>query len=352
MTKYLYLGIAQYTMSSITFDKLAWCIATKENKINLSSIPIVKDYKIDVGEKLYFLPGVSIPRIKLKDLYKDQKAKTVRDITDATKIICGRRTMDTITDDNWLYAISVEKTKQLIDTCYKSDMLSTTMYESMMDMFSIYTEDVVLGDWAFIKSFAIMIDSNVNHESHRYSFIKHDYTDLYEDIKNVTLYDEECLISIVNSNNSTIIDEAMYESLEQMFCSNDLDNHVLAMEIMANSNYDDSLLYLCWLFRDHHYAIYQQKTRNHVNFKALCSYMGFSSPSYCNMDLDDIINLFINKDLFTKELGMMFLKMSKDSIEKHGSTDKVKVAKITFSDDVIEYLKQKENKHEPIIDIE
>lgn len=80
--------------------------------------------------------------------------------------------------------------------------------------------------------------------------------------------------------------------------------------------------------------------------------MGFSSPSYCSMDLDEIIALFINKDLFTKELGMTFLALSKNDIETYGSTDKIKVAKITFSDDVIEYLKQKEQKHEPTINIE
>jgi len=353
MKNYLFLDINRYDTTFVEFQSLTWMMATTEQQISFSGKSIIKDYTIDINEKLYFLPGVSIPRVKLKDLYKDQKAKTVREVADATKVICGRKTLDTIADDRWLYPIKTECVKELIEECYRRDDLSTPVYDGMMEMFSIYTEDVVLGHWALPRCYENII-GDLPHPScdNRYYFVKDDYAGLYSEIKDLQFYDEDTLITIVNGANSTTIDKDMYDSLVQMFKSSDTDNYILAMEIMANSNYNESLFYLCLLFKEFYNRISNQRTRTHVNFKALCSYMGFSSPSYCAMDIDEIVNIFIAKDLLTKEIAINMLKEFKEEIGNHGDTNKMKIAKITFSDDVIEYLKQKEQKHEPAINIE
>ncbi len=353
MKNYLFLDINRYDTTFVEFQSLTWMMATTEQQISFSGKSIIKDYTIDINEKLYFLPGVSIPRVKLKDLYKDQKAKTVREVDEATKIICGRKTLDTIADDRWLYPIKTECVKELIEECYRRDDLSTPVYDGMMEMFSIYTEDVVLGHWALPRCYENII-GDLPHPScdNRYYFVKDDYAGLYSEIKDLQFYDEDTLITIVNGANSTTIDKDMYDSLVQMFKSSDTDNYILAMEIMANSNYNESLFYLCLLFKEFYNRISNQRTRTHVNFKALCSYMGFSSPSYCAMDIDEIVNIFIAKDLLTKEIAINMLKEFKEEIGNHGDTNKMKIAKITFSDDVIEYLKQKEQKHEPAINIE
>lgn len=353
MKNYLFLDINSYDTTYVEFQSLTWMMATTRQETSLSGKPIIKDYTIDINEKLYFLPGVSIPRVKLKDLYKDQKAKTVREIADATKVICGRKTLDTIADDRWLYPIKTECVKELIEECYRRDQVSTTFYDNMMEMFSIYTEDVVLGHWALPRCYENII-GDLPHVAldDRYYFVKDEHTNLYTEIKDLQFYDEDTLISIINSTNSTTIDKAMYDSLVQMFDSSDTDNYVLAMEIMANSNYNESLFYLCLLFKEYSHRISNQRTRNHVNFKALCSYMGFSSPSYCSMDIDEIVNIFIAKDLLTKEIAIDLLKEFKEEIGRHGDTQKMKIAKITFSDDVIEYLKLKEQKHEPALNAE
>jgi hypothetical protein len=46
-----------------------------------------------------------------------------------------------------------------------------------------------------------------------------------------------------------------------MFQSSDDDNHVLAMEIMANSHYENSILYLLMLISEFHYTISNTHTR-------------------------------------------------------------------------------------------
>jgi hypothetical protein len=58
------------------------------------------------------------------------------------------------------------------------------------------------------------------------------------------------------------------------------------MEIMANANYLDSLLYLEMLFFHHASEIDNSKTKNHVNFKSLKNYIG--RGAYSNTHIDGV----------------------------------------------------------------
>ena len=80
------------------------------------------------------------------------------------------------------------------------------------------------------------------------------------------------MLEVVNGDEAVLIDLDTYQNLRNMFKSSDSDNHVMAMEIMANSNYLESLLYLEMLFFHHHQQIDYSRTKNHVNFKSLKNY--------------------------------------------------------------------------------
>ena len=82
------------------------------------------------------------------------------------------------------------------------------------------------------------------------------------------------MLEVVNGDEATTIDLDTYQNLRNMFNSTDQDNHVLAMEIMANCNYKDSILFLTMLFFHHSYQIGNCRSRNHVNFKSLKNYLG------------------------------------------------------------------------------
>ena len=66
-----------------------------------------------------------------------------------------------------------------------------------------------------------------------------------------------------------VIDEEQYQSLKTMFESTDDDNHVIAMEIMANCDFKKSILYLEKLFLSYYGAMWSTSKANHVNFKNL-----------------------------------------------------------------------------------
>lgn len=86
-----------------------------------------------------------------------------------------------------------------------------------------------------------------------------------------------------------------------MFKSSDKDNHIMAMEIMANSNYVESALYLLMLLEEYGHRIADCNTKNHVNFKSMVSYFGLRVRDVDNLDPDDVSKKLTSLGLLTTE---------------------------------------------------
>ena len=63
-----------------------------KDELLFTSEDILESYSPQKGDTFYFLPGVSIPRVKLKDLNVQYGIKAVRDIEKASHIFMGRKT--------------------------------------------------------------------------------------------------------------------------------------------------------------------------------------------------------------------------------------------------------------------
>ena len=85
-----------------------------------------------------------------------------------------------------------------------------------------------------------------------------------------------------------------------MIKSSDEDNQILAMEIMANCDYKKSLIYLLVLFEKHGHIFQHNRTKNHVNFKSVVSYLGIDRR-YMSIHIDKIIEVLIDKKALTEE---------------------------------------------------
>ena len=302
-----------------------------------------KDYTPSKGDKLYFLPGVNIPRVKLKDLSLQHGIKTVRNINDATHIFAGKNTKDKITSGAWYYSIQTSAVRAILldpelamDDYYK---------ENLTQALEFYTEDVVIIDYsaagqlrnselAFVKRYTY---NSISRHSSVYYSVDSDHTDLFPDILTLDIYDESKLIKHINGEDAATIDATMFNQISDMFKSSDSDNHVLAMEIMANCNYIDSLLYLEMLFKDHADRMYQCHTKNHVNFKSLLSYLGKCKT---NMDtsVDNIMQSLINKDVLdTDKIDILMLHYS-DELGRRGDSTFFKVKSITVNEETLQLL--------------
>ena len=139
-----------------------------------------------------------------------------------------------------------------------------------------------------------------------------------------------------------LIDEVVYEQLSQMFKSSDLDNTVIAMEIMANSKFKESLLYIHLLFKEYHQSIAESHTKNHVNFKALLSYLGKDNYSL-ESKLDTIVDSLILKGVLTEDMLNILMTRYSEQIVKHGSSEYFKVKSITAIEQVLKLINSNYN---------
>jgi hypothetical protein len=299
------------------------------------------EYTPTKGDKLYFLPGVNVPRIKLKDLALLHGIRTVRNIDDATHIFAAKNTKDKITSGVWKYSMDLTNFIELMNdpNVYIDDRYRENIREALEN----YQEDRVLFDYSvyndirhadndILKSYHEHV-----HSSKWYNSIDDDYSDLCHKIAGATVYDEMAILKHINGDDATIIDEAMYEQISQMFQSNDNDNHILAMEIMANSNYIESLLFLEMLFKQHSYQISSCHTKNHVNFKSLIGFLK-KNKNYLGTDIDDIIKSLIDKDVLTTDKLDVLMRRYSNEIGKNGDTNYFKVKTVTISEDLLKQL--------------
>ena len=308
------------------------------------------------GDKLYFLPGVNIPRIKLKDLATKFGIRTVRDVSEATILFGSSKTKDKLTGYTWKYKIPTTIVQLFFET-YKNDM-DDYQFSKIDNALEFYTEEYILTDWSTARTFtdndlpqwnsySIQPQYTDYHSKSRSSSehvheVNKDYIHLYDLIKGREIIDESCLLDQLNGDDAVIIDADMFTQLTTMFNSSDDDNHILAMEIMANSKYKESLLYIEMIFKNHAYTIGQSSSKNHVNFKSLLSYLN-KNNRYIDTSLDDIMDSLISKKVLTKDKVDILLENYSEEIKNRGDSTYFKVQTITVNEDTLSLLNENYN---------
>ena len=308
------------------------------------------------GDKLYFLPGVNIPRIKLKDLATKFGIRTVRDVSEANVIFGSSKTKDKMTGYTWKYKIPTTLVQLFFET-YKNDM-DAYHYSKLENALEFYEEEYILTDWSTARTFTdndlpqwnsyssqpqyVDYHSKSRASSEHVHEVNKDYIHLYELIKGKEIIDESCLLDQLNGDDAVIIDADMFTQLTTMFNSSDDDNHILAMEILANSKYKESLLYIEMIFKNHSYSIGNCHTKNHVNFKSLLSYLG-KSNRYIDTSLDDIMESLISKKVLTKDKVDILLENYGQEIKNRGDSTYFKVQTITVNEDTLSLLNENYN---------
>jgi hypothetical protein len=305
------------------------------------------------GDKLYFLPGVNIPRIKLKDLATKFGIRTVRDVSEATILFGSSKTKDKMTGYTWKYKIPTTLVQLFFET-YKNDM-DDYQFSKIDNALEFYTEEYILTDWSTARNFTdndlpqwnsysaqpqyVDYHSKSRSSSEHVHEVNKDYIHLYDLIKGREIIDESCLLDQLNGDDAVIIDADMFTQLSTMFDSSDDDNHILAMEIMANAKYKESLLYIEMLFKNHSYTIGQSNTKSHVNFKSLLSYLG-KNNRYIDTNLDDIMESLISKKVLTKDKVDILLENYAEEINNRGDSTYFKVQTITVNEDTLSLLNE------------
>lgn len=320
-----------------------YCSLTDDDVLGIKT----DDYIPTKGDKLYFLPGVNIPRVKLKDLTMQYDIKSVRNIDDATHIFAGKNSRPKMVNNSWSYRLPTEEIRKIFEEV--KDHMDEFYSENVREVLDQYTEDVIILDYSSASD--IRNTENVHlgkasqtardflYSSDIIQTVVDEYKSFFPAILSLEIYDESKLLKYINGADAVTIDEDMYEQLSVMFKSSDTDNHILAMEIMANSNYIDSLLYMEILFKEYAYVISNCHTRNHVNFKSLLSFLG-KDKNYLHTSLDEVVESLITKGVFTIEMAEILMKRYASEIESRGDTTYFKIKTITLSEEATKAINE------------
>ncbi len=273
-----------------------------------------------VKDKIYFMKGCTVPRVKLKDLSVKYKIRTTTDLSAATVVVGSNRAGEKLFRSGWMHLIHpkvfLATVESLKEVSHDFDGYYSTQIDDLMKGFDLNELQYVGVDWHTANLCnprnqsngelpkKILEKLNLTQEQYKSSeyaarrnsnhvyTITDDNLKVYEEVQSKNIIEQNALLEVVNGDDAVLIDLDTYQNLRNMFKSSDSDNHVMAMEIMANANYLESLLFLEMLFFHHSSQIDCSRTKNHVNFKSLKNYLG--RDAYTNGHIDSVIESLLS----------------------------------------------------------
>jgi hypothetical protein len=298
-----------------------------------------QDYVPQNGDRIYFLPGVNVPRVKFKNLCDDKGIRTVRDAVKANIFVANNSSYSKMLDSNWNYKVKTDDFRALLEMTEFNSKLDSFHYKKIVDTLEFYVEDYVYTDRPTATLIYVYVKNKkqININSERIYYVKEEYAEIINTISGVTIYDEETIIDQLNGDDAAIIDDQIYKQLSTMLDSSDNDNKILAMEIMANCKYSASLVHLMMLFYNHGNAIYNMHTKNHVNFKSLLSWLDITAGNP-NIDMDSAVKILRDKGQLTPDKLDKVLGYIQDDVVRHGNSRYFKMKTVTIDSELLEEM--------------
>jgi hypothetical protein len=301
---------------------------------SITSFVNAEKYVPQKGDLIYLLPGVNIPRVKLKDLALNLGIRVTRDSEKANIIFSGKSSTGKMTTSQWQYMANADTILESVKSVCKDEYY----IEKLETAITISGATNILASWSDMRN-CLSNENKIEYESTYIYQIESEYLEIYNNIQGKSVYDESELIANINGDDSTIIDEQVYQQLKTMFQSSDDDNHILAMEIMANSHYEKSILYLQMLLSDYQYQINNSHTRNHVNFKSMLSYFNWVPRDIQSRSAHEIIKKIDEKKLITLDMIKRVYTEYQDSIHRGIYYDDVfEIKEITIKQEYLDKL--------------
>jgi hypothetical protein len=165
-----------------------------------------------------------------------------------------------------------------------------------------------------------------------------DNNELFQNIVNGTgnVYDQQVILDLMGES---IIDRSAFEGLDAMLKSTDSSNHTVAMTIIANCNYQKSLIYILELCRRHNRTMWDNSVRKTVGFKGFINYMGGNMRYQLRMDYDDIFRTVLDKDAVTQDTIDFLYELGAE--EFSASSDNITFTSYRFTDSAMKKLQSK-----------
>lgn len=283
------------------------------------------------GDRLWFYPGCTIPRFKITQFCKKHNVAIVKTADKATVKVIGDATVKELTYKLHLYSVSKTHFINWLDSVMcnayiqlRNDALAFEEVHLSQHAANVFKDEESLGKALINEWKELSSDSYVIASSEKSS------QQLVDILNSTNIYKQDALLSLLNT--SIIMDEKMYEDTRRILQSEDRENTKVAMEAMANCDFQKSAVYLLLLLREFGSKIYSSNATHHVNFKSLLKY--FKVGNITNISLDDIINSLRSQKILNLANLNMLMPMAMKQIKEKGDMHNIKVKDVELTPDM------------------
>lgn len=285
------------------------------------------------GDKIYFEPGCVVPRFKVKELCKKYGVRLVKAYTPGCIQFTSTKSFSDLFRGATGYAFDKQ---QVLDTLKKyfsnhEDLIKAIHDSELNYVFLNYSARNTIEnhsnvdfDWDFDACPNLIFKDDISYA--KYMSI----------INNNNCYDESAIQSLIN--NGTVMNEEEYDSVCKMLESTSLDDHKMALEIMANCDYEQSCVYLLRLFMNYGSVIYNAPNRKHVNFKALLTFFNISRID--KVDLDDVFDSLLKRKLLNKANLDKLMPLVIQEMKEQSRLNHFSIKEVQYDDDVAKGLEE------------
>lgn len=281
------------------------------------------------GDKLWFYPGCTIPRFKLKQFCNAHGTALVKYIDKANVKFTSEESISEILMNNSANAMGKEEFITWLDTvmCNAYMQLRADVVNSGCNF--VYMTHQAGNSFLDKKLFG---NKRLPDNSTTYKYgIKHIpdeklslFTSMMTDPE---IYLQDSLL--VHLNTGAIMDQNMYDDIQRLFKTSDKENTKLAMEAMANCDFQKSAVYLLLILKEHGQVIFDSGNRNHVNFKSLLKY--FNIKEITRISVDGMINALRHQNLLSVDNLNRLMPLAMDVIRTEGNMENIKIKDVELS---------------------
>lgn len=308
--------------SFYTFRK----VISSHDKLWNNIIP-KNEYTPAKDDKIYFYPDCNVPRFKVKQFCEKYGASIVKYSDKASVKIAGENTLKSFIENKTLKEISKEDFVKYLQKFTTADVTEIIEKVDSENIYMFYT------DTKYENTYGAKLKTHYSSKP----FVKQDCEEKFMSLLNDTnSYDEKEILKRLNTG--AVMDEEQYVSIQRLFESKDVENHKLAIEMMANCDFEKSSVYLLLLIHKFGYRIYDAPNRTHVNFKSLLKF--FDLKDVRSNQLDDVMGSLIKRKLLSAHNLNVMIPLIKKELDRGSISDYVKIKSVEVTEDVLKALEE------------
>lgn len=335
-------------IEDVTDRVITWREVYLKDNNNLKD-NFIHEYKPTAGDRIYIFPDSSVPRFKLKS-FCDKHNVAISKTREKANILVGdpEKLLNNIGSSRMWVDHHIFK-QHLLNILRKlPDTMTNGLTQAVENStentfilgrnFSTYLEEKLYFKFIDADDVEKAIEEglpvpeiNYEYEYNTICIVDEDQEAEYVFILSSKIYHQDALNSIVSEEN-VIIDEELYNGFKSLLNSGNREDHQIAMEGMANSNYKESITYLLLLFYEFHNTLWDHPSKHHVNFKSLVKYLDLGYKG--SIGIDGIVKCLRDKKLLTSKNMNIVMTEAKQVVLNQGETECFKVTGVAPSDEI------------------